>query len=179
MTPGQAMLAAGIAAALLIGAAAVYRGQWPVAFACVAVAWAICLTRVFKYGLPDDLQFAAWAALWVAVGGAVIRRGISAESRPVAIAGGLCVASGIAYAGAWVWSSPTVFGTPAMAAADLFVIAALGALVWGATGGRRNRVPAGQWVHSSVSGMVHIRGRDILGRADSVAEAKARERRRR
>jgi len=175
MTPGQALLVAGIAAALLIGAVAVYRGRWGVASACVVIVWAVVLTRVFKVGLPADLHFAAWSALWVSAGGWVMRQGMRDESRAVALAGGLCAVSGLAYALAWLWASPTVAGAPAMVLADLAVIAALGALFGGAAGGSRHRVSEADRHGAAVPGVVRIRGREVAGGVAGMVAPSARE----
>jgi hypothetical protein len=177
MTPGQIITAGEIAAGLLIGAVAVYRGRGGVASACIALIWAVALTRAFKYGLPPDLHFAAWTALWVAVGGWVMRGGMRDESRPVAVSGGLCVASGLAYALAWLAASPTVIWAPPMVLADLSVIAALGALLWGAAGGSRDRISEAKRSGSALPGVVCLRGRSVADGIAGMDQEKTRERR--
>jgi hypothetical protein len=157
MTPGQALLAIGIAAAMGVGAVAAYRGRWGIAQACLALVWAMVLTRVFKHGLPADLQPVAWAALWIAAGGWVMRAGMRDEARPVAVAGGFCIVSGFAYALAWVMAAETVILSPAMFAADMAVVAALVALAWGATGGSRDRSPSRKRPAAVVPALVPVR----------------------
>jgi hypothetical protein len=176
MSPGFALFVAGIGAALLVGAVAVYRARWCIASACVAVLWAITLTRLFKAGLPTDLAFVAWAALWVAVGGFVLRRGIAAGERAMAVAGGFCVVSGLSYGAAWLAGASAAFLAPPMMVADLAVVAALACLAMGAAGGSGHRVSAGQRVHALVSRVGGIRGRQVAGRpADMAAPSRRKE----
>lgn len=176
MTPGFALFLAGIGAALLIGAVAVYRARWCIASACVAVLWAMTLTRMFKVGLPVDLAFVAWSALWVAVGGLVVRAAIGARERAMAVAGGLCVVSGLSYGAAWLAGANAVLWALQMVVADLAVTAALVCLAMGAAGGSGHRVSEGQRAYAAVPGMGDIRGRQVAGRpADMAAPSRRKE----
>lgn len=175
MSPGFALFLVGIGAALLVGAVAVYRGRWCIASACLGLIWAIVLTRIFKAGLPVDLAFVAWAALWVSAGGWIMRRAMAAGERHMAVAGGLCVVSGLSYGAAWLAGANAVLWALPMMAADLAVIAALACLAMGAAGGTRDRVSARQRAHAGLPGVGGLRGRQGAARSVEMAAPARRQ----
>jgi hypothetical protein len=175
VTPGQIITGAQVAAALAVAVWAAYRGRWPVATACLALIWAVGLTRLFKAALPPDVAFVAWAALWVSVGIYLIRTGIAEQARAVAIGGGLCIGSGLMDAVGWLLAAKAALWSPPVLSADLLVFAALSALLWGASGGTRDRLPEGKRVAALAPGVGGIRGREVAGRSADMAAPQRRE----
>jgi hypothetical protein len=111
MTPGLAMAAAGFVVALAIA----YKRQSVFA---LHFALGVVAMRIFLAYMPDPFLFLSYAAVWVAIGGAAIRRG---EVLP----GALALASGLCYGAAEAVSAQPAIWVPAMTAADVCGIAAL------------------------------------------------------
>ena len=178
MTPGQIITALQVTVAILIAGVAAYRDRWAAARACLALIWALAITRVFKATLPPDVAFIAWAALWVSVGGWIVRLGMMAEDRGAALAGGAAILSGLLDALAWLWGSAPAIWSPVVMGADLCVAAALAALLWSAAGGKPARLSEGRGRLALAPGVVRVRGRQDAGRVVRMAAQEARKGRR-
>jgi hypothetical protein len=177
MTPGQTITLVQVSVAVLIAGLAAYRDRWAAARACIALIWALALTRVFKAALPPDVAFIAWSALWVSVGGWIIRLGMMAEDRASALAGGAAVLSGLFDGAAWLVGSATALWSPVVMGADLCVAAALAALLWSAAGGKPARIPEAKLRPAAVPAAVRARGRQVIvrsGQVDSQGTRKGR-----
>jgi len=157
------MAAMAAALALVVALVAYRRGDRDAALICVGIAVCIGLMRLFKLALPPDLHLLAFAALWVAFGGAVVR------VRP--LAGAALVLSGLAYAGVAFVGSPTHYGVPLMVVSDIAGYVALAVLFAGSGGGKSVRR------NSPVLMARDNSGRPVLARAgDCLCRAQARSR---
>lgn len=140
MTPGQTITLIELVVCAAIAVLAWARGRRDVLAAAIFCLCAVLMMRVFKATMPDELHFAAWGALWVTIGGWLIRASIfAAGSLPVALAGGAFVASGLCYAVADWHGSETVFLAPIMVVADGAIFVGLSLLLMGATNGKRGK----------------------------------------
>ena len=175
MTPGQVITAGEITAAVVIAGIAAWRWRWAVAEAALAILLAVALMRLFKAGLPPDLCFVAWAALWTATGAWVVGRAIAASNRAAGAAGGFCIISGLIDGASWlVQPATTLWSVPVMVA-DLSLFAALAALFWGACGGRGNRILAGQRPFAVVSDVVRLGRRARTGAVGKMDAPEGRQ----
>lgn len=137
MTPGLAIALFGAAVCAAIWWLALLRGRRDAAAAALWVIAGLGLARLIKIGAPPDAHLIALGAIWVAVGGIVLRRGLRVAEVPCAGAGGLLIASGLCYAVADAVGAAMAIWSPVMMAADFLGFLAVGALLWGASGGKR------------------------------------------
>ena len=97
------------------------------------VALGIVAMRAFVEVAPDAWRYLASCAVWVSVGAAATRRGLSGA--------GVCfIASGLCYAVQEVTRLPPLFGNPALVAADLFWWFALAGVYRGRLAGVSDQV---------------------------------------
>jgi hypothetical protein len=173
MTPGQIITAMQVLAAIVVAGFAAHNYLFSIARAALALIVALAITRIFKSGLPPDMAFVAWSALWVAVGGWIARQGMASKDSKVAIAGGIAILSGFADAAAWYFSAAASLWSPIVMTADILVAMALAVLFWGAVGGGPNRNYQGKRHSLGVPGMVLIRGVQDNMEPDNLVTRKA------
>ena len=163
MTPGQAFAALSASVGLAVALVSWWRGDLTTMRIALGFVACIGLMRLFKLALPPDLHLLAFAALWVAFGGAVVR------IKP--LAGAALVLSGLAYAGVAYTGAPTHYGVPLMVVSDIAGYVALAVLFAGSGGGKSVRR------NSPVLMARDNRGRPVLARAgDCLCRAQARSR---
>lgn len=156
MTPGQIITAAQIAFAGAVLALAFRRRDEDVMFAALGLIAAISVTRLLKAGLPPDVAFVAWGALWVTVGGWIVTGGIGAGSKPVALAGGLAISTAFLDALSWITQARAVLWSPPVMLADCLVFAAIAALLWRSGGGGTRRMATRERFPRRVRGVVAV-----------------------
>lgn len=115
LTPGEIIAGALIGLALLV--AAFTRGEYR--RAALVMAGAVVMMRLVVMHTPADWRYLASAAIWVSVGADTIRRGLVAS-------GAILILSGLCYAAQQQYGAAPAIGNPALVAADLLWLAALG-----------------------------------------------------
>jgi hypothetical protein len=135
------------------------RQDQDAAFAALGLIAAVSVTRVLKAGLPPDVAFVAWAALWVSVGGWILNAGMFLRSKPVAVCGGLAIATAFFDALSWVTASRPVLWSPPVMLADCLVFAAIGVLLWRSGGGGTVRVVERERLSGGLRRVVVVAGR--------------------
>ena len=170
MTPGQIITAAQISLAAVVLFFAWRRQDQDAAFAALGLIAAVSVTRVLKAGLPPDVAFVAWAALWVTIGGWILNAGIFLRSKPVAICGGLAIATAFLDALSWMTAARPVLWSPPVMLADCLVFAAIGVLLWRSGGGGTGRLAEGKRLSGGLRGVVAVAGRRRSGAARQMDE---------
>lgn len=170
MTPGQIITAAQVAFAAVVVFFAWRRRDDGVALAALALIAAVSATRLTKAGLPPDVAYVAWAALWVTIGGWILNAGIFLRSKPVAICGGLAIATAFLDAVSWLTAARPVLWSPPVMLADCLVFAAIGVLLWRSGRGGTGRLVKRKRLSGGVRGVVAVAGRRRLGPSRQMDE---------
>lgn len=170
MTPGQIITAAQIALAAVVLALAWRRRDQDVAFAALGLIAAVSVTRLLKAGLPPDVAFVAWGALWVTVGGWILNAGIFLRLKPVAVSGGLAIGTAFFDALSWIADARPVLWSPPVMLADCLVFAAIGVLLWRPSHGGAVRMDARERASGRLRRVVLVAGRRRSGAACQVDE---------